>query len=375
MWKIILLILSIVIISCKETTIDPPEDTNQQHVGITPGCVPGTVNHAITPRVISVACVTRDSKYAFISGSDYESVRFLYDLENRKLYNLHLLDTTIDGYTITYFNKISNCPYNSKLVAAIVYAEKDTIDASGNKTVLKEYRIAFYNVNEKQFVFLNNQPFLYTQTNSSYQFLFLQPFQWMNYSSLNNDYFYIGNNEVLHLQSNTKSKIQNVKGSIMALSNDGNFVISNERIDNSIIFYLNNVKINQIEDKDNYIQAEYIRPVFSPDNRFFVQHDNNLLNIRDSLYMKYPFADKTVIIDIQKSITEKKVVPNKIFYNYFDFCSAYQSYFATFSSNYNFYVTHTQRWQGFTYRHGNLYEVSTDGKIVRSFDLENTEVE
>lgn len=375
MWKIILLILPIIIISCKETTIDPPNDQNQQHVGITPGCVPGRVNHAITPRVISVASVTRDGKYAFISGSDYESVRFLYDLENRKLYNLHLLDTTIDEYTITYFTKISNCPYNNNLVAAIVLAEKDSIDALGNKTVLKEYRIAFYKVDEKQFVFIHNQSFNYTLTNTTHHYLFLQPFQWMNYSGLNNDYFYIGNNEVLHLQSNTKSKIQNVKGSINAISNDGNFVISNERIDKTVIFYLNNEKINEFEDKDSYLQTEYLRPAFSPDNRYLVFHDENILAIYDSLYLKYPFWDKTIVIDVQKSLSEKKVVPNKMFFNYVDFCSAYQSYSVTFSSNFNFYITHTQKWQGFSQRHGNLYEVSTDGKIVRSFDLENTEVE
>ncbi len=375
MWKIILLILPIIIISCKETTIDPPDDSNQQHVGITPGCIPERTNNLDHKRLIYVANVTKNGKYSFLRWGDDSQVQFLYNLDSRKLYDLYKLDLTFDGYSIISISNVSNCPYNQSIVALSAILHKDTVDNQGNLSVLKVFRIVFLNVEEMKIEYLHSQQSLFPQQGLYFQWKVWNPFQWMTYSQPDNDYFYLGNNEVLHLQSNTLSKIPNVKGTINAISNDGNYVISNERIDKTIIFYLNNIKFNEIVDKDNYIQTELIRPVFSPDNRFFVQHDYFYLQIDDTLAYKYKGTAKTVVVDVQKSLLEKKVVPNKIFLNSVDFCSAYQSHLATFSNYFNFYVIHTQKWRGTSFRHGNLYEVSTNGKIVRSFDLENTEVE
>lgn len=375
MWKVILLILPIIIISCKETTIDPPNDQNQQHVGITPGCVSGKTNNTVGINVVNVANVTKNGKLAFLRKTEDSQVQYLYNLESRKLFDLNKLNLTYDGYTIISVSNVSNCPYNKSLVALCASLQKDTVDNQGNLSVLKVFRIVFLNIEEMKIVYLHSQQSLFPQQNLNFQWRVWNPFQWMTYSQPDNDYFYLGNNQVLHLQSNTLSRIQNVKGTINAISNDGNFVISNERIAKTIIFYLNNIKFNEIEDKDNYIQTELIRPVFSPDNRFFVQHDYFYLQIDDTLSYKYKGTAKTVVVDVQKSLIEKKVVPNKIFLNSVDFCSAYQSHLATFSNNYHFYVTHAQSWRYPKILHGNLYEVSTDGRIVRSFDLENIEVE
>lgn len=144
MWKIIFLILPIIIISCKETTIDPPNDQNGQHVGITPGCVPGKTNLTVGINVVYVANVTKNGNLAFLRKGDDSQVQYLYNLESKKLFDLYKFNLTFDGYTIISIAHVSNCPYNQSIVALGAILQKDTVDNQGNLTVQKVFRIVFF---------------------------------------------------------------------------------------------------------------------------------------------------------------------------------------------------------------------------------------
>lgn len=374
MWKILLLILPIIIISCKETTIDPPDDSNQQHVGITPGCVPAFANTMDHKTILTIAGSSKNGRFVYFQNDAFVPIRYLFDMNEKKLIDLYKRTSEFAGFTLSTHYNVYNCPYNQALFAVEVLVSKDSINGNGDTNKISETRTAFYNAEEGKFVFLNNNTIYYTD-DPYFNMNFKSHKKWLSNSQPNNDYFFIGDNKILHLQSNTVSTISNVVGNIISISDDGDFKLSVEIIGENSKFYLNNILINEVNGKDPYLIQRYFSAAFSPDNRFLVVQDEGIIQITQPEFLQFQNKVNTIVIDVQKSMNEKRVMIHRILDNRINFCSAYQSFNSTFSSNFNFLVVHSQKWKGQGLLHGNLYEVSTDGKIVRSFDLENTEVE
>jgi len=324
--------------------------------------------------VLTVASTSKNGKYVFFRTDAFAPVRYLYDMDQKKLYDLDKRKNEFDGYTISIIYNVFNCPYNQSLFALEARVTKDSVNIDGDTLKISENRIALYNADDEKFVYLSNNKAFYKYDQFS-NMHFTPNIKWLSISQPNNDYFYIGNKKMWHFQSNTISSITNDIGNIISISDDGDFKLSVEIIGENSKFYLNNILINDVNGKDPYLIQRYFSAAFSPDNRFLVVQDEGIIQITQPEFLKFQNKVNTIVIDVQKSMNEKKVVIHRLLNNKINFCSAYQSYYTAFSSNYNFLVTHTQKWRYQPFRHGNLYEVSTDGKIVRSFDLENTEVE